>query len=186
MERAACIAQSPTHKLWLLHVAPPTSSSVPFNLDRDILRNRAFSGRSMMVSWYGWNNGVPTADAAPFELAPVDQANFSWPRWGQFHQTKGSAGEEVDLPEAMRLEQLYNKWTLAGSSARRAEIWREMLAIHADQVFVIGTISRAPIPLAADAALRNVPREGLYAWDPGGHLGIHRIDEFFFEGGRQP
>jgi peptide/nickel transport system substrate-binding protein len=155
-------------------------------LDRDILRNRAFSGRSMMVSWYGWNNGVPTADAAPFELAPVDQANFSWPRWGQFHQTKGSAGEEVDLPEAMRLEQLYNKWTLAGSNARRAEIWREMLAIHADQVFVIGTISRAPIPMAADAALRNVPREGLYAWDPGGHLGIHRIDEFFFEGGREP
>jgi nucleotide-binding universal stress UspA family protein len=40
VERAACIAQSPTHKLWLLHVAPPTSSSVPFNLDRDILRTQ--------------------------------------------------------------------------------------------------------------------------------------------------
>ena len=155
-------------------------------MDRDILRNRAYSGRSMMVAWYGWNNGVPTADAAPFELAPVDQANYSWPRWGQYHQTKGSAGEEVDLPEAERLERLYNQWTLAGSGERRAEIWREMLAIHADQVFVIGTVSRAPIPLAADAALRNVPREALYAWDPGAHLGIHRIDEFFFEGGRKP
>ncbi|NIP76190.1 MAG: ABC transporter substrate-binding protein, partial [Xanthomonadales bacterium] len=46
-------------------------------MDRDILRNRAYAGRSMMVAWYGWNNGIPTADAAPFELAPVDQANFS-------------------------------------------------------------------------------------------------------------
>jgi peptide/nickel transport system substrate-binding protein len=155
-------------------------------MDRDILRNRAYAGRSMMVAWYGWNNGVPTEDAAPFELAPVDQANYSWPRWGQYHQTKGSAGEEVDLPEAERLERLYNQWTLAGSGERRAAIWREMLAIHADQIFVIGTVSRAPIPLAADAALRNVPREGLYAWDPGAHLGIHRIDEFFFEGGRAP
>ncbi len=155
-------------------------------MDRDILRNRAYSGRSMMVAWYGWNNGVPTADASPFELAPVDQANYSWPRWGQYHQTKGSAGEEVDLPEAERLERLYTQWTLAGSGERRAEIWREMLAIHADQVFVIGTVARAPIPLVVDAALRNVPRQGLYAWDPGAHLGIHRIDEFFFEGGRAP
>jgi peptide/nickel transport system substrate-binding protein len=155
-------------------------------LDRDILRHRAYSGRSMMVAWYGWNNGVPTVDAAPFELAPVDQANYSWPRWGQYHQTKGAAGEEVDLAEAERLERLFSQWTLAGSRERRAEIWHEMLAIHADQVFVIGTISRAPIPLAADAALRNVPRDALYAWDPGAHLGIHRIDEFFFEGGREP
>ena len=41
MERAACVAQSFVSKLWLLHVAPPTKSSVPFNLDRDILRTQA-------------------------------------------------------------------------------------------------------------------------------------------------
>jgi len=155
-------------------------------MDRDILRNRAFSGRSMMVAWYGWNNGIPTADAAPFELAPVDQANFSWPRWGQYHQTKGAAGEEVDLAAARQLERLFAQWTLAASPERRGEIWREMLAIHADQVFVIGTVSRAPVPVVVDAALRNVPSKGLYTWDPGAHLGIHRIDEFFFEGGRDP
>ena len=40
VERAACIAQSFINKLWLLHVAPPTSASVPFNLDRDILRQQ--------------------------------------------------------------------------------------------------------------------------------------------------
>ena len=155
-------------------------------MDRDILRLRAFSGHSMMVAWYGWNNGIPTLDAPPFELAPVDQANFSWPRWGEFHQTKGSSGEQIDLPEAERLERLFTQWTLTSDDKRKSEIWREMLAIHADQVFVIGTVSRAPLPIVADAALRNVPHDGLYAWDPGAHLGIHRIDEFFFEGGRQP
>ena len=40
VERAACIAQSSVSKLWLMHVAPPTKSSVPFNLDRDILRTQ--------------------------------------------------------------------------------------------------------------------------------------------------
>lgn len=148
-------------------------------LDRDILRNRAYAGRSMMVAWYGWNNGVPTADTEPSELAPVDQANFSWPRWGQHHQTKGAAGEPVDLPEAARLLELHEGWTLSGSEERRAAIWREMLAIHAEQVFCIGTVARAPVPAVAKRTLRNVPEEALYAWDPGAHLGIHRIDEFF-------
>jgi nucleotide-binding universal stress UspA family protein len=40
VERAACIAQSIVGKLWLMHVAPPTRSSIPFNLDRDILRTQ--------------------------------------------------------------------------------------------------------------------------------------------------
>ncbi|HSF94630.1 MAG TPA: ABC transporter substrate-binding protein [Thermohalobaculum sp.] len=149
-------------------------------LDRDILRNRAYAGQSMMVAWYGWNNGIPTPDAAPSELAPVDQANFTWPRWGQFYQTKGAAGVACDVPRAERLLELYDDWMRAGDEAAKAAVWREMLDIHADEVFVIGTVSRAPIPVVAAAALRNVPDEALYAWDPGAHLGVHRIDEFFF------
>jgi peptide/nickel transport system substrate-binding protein len=149
-------------------------------LDRDILRNRAYAGQSMMVAWYGWNNGVPTAEAPPSELSPVDQANFTWPQWGQFYQTKGSAGQACDLPRAMRLLELYDEWMRSGSIDEKAAVWREMLDIHADQVFVIGTVSRAPIPIVAAANLRNVPDSGVYAWDPGAQLGIHRIDEFFF------
>lgn len=149
-------------------------------LDRDVLRNRAYAGQSMIVAWYGWNNGIPTPDAAPSELAPVDQANYTWPRWGQFYQTRGAAGVACDMAPGERLLALYDEWMRAGSDAGRAAVWREMLAIHADQVFVIGTVSRAPIPLVASERLRNVPEDGIYAWDPGAQLGIHRIDEFYF------
>ncbi|MEM9043804.1 MAG: ABC transporter substrate-binding protein [Pseudomonadota bacterium] len=155
-------------------------------LDRDILRNRAYAGRSMMVAWYGWNNGVPTPRAAPFELAPVDQSNFTWPKWGQFYQTKGDMGAPPDVPEAARLLELFEVWSTAYSEEAKEAAWREMLAIHSDQVFVIGTVSRAPMPVVAHATLMNVPEEGLYAWDPGAQLGIHRMDEFFFEGGKSP
>lgn len=150
-------------------------------LDRDILRDRAYSGRSMMVAWYGWNNGIPTADAEPNELAPVQQTNFSWPAWGQYHQTRGAAGEAPDLPEAIRLMQLYEAWSRAPDADARADAWREMLAIHADQVFAIGTVSRAPVPVASDPRLRNVPAEAIYAWDPGAQIGMHRMDEFWFD-----
>jgi peptide/nickel transport system substrate-binding protein len=150
-------------------------------LDRDILRDRAYAGRSKMVAWFGWNNGVPTPHAPPFELAPVDQSSFSWPRWGQYYQTKGSAGEAVDLPAAKRLLELFEAWERASGPAARADAWREMLEIHAEQVFCIGTVARAPMPVVAAASLRNVPAEGLYAWDPGAQLGVHRIDEFWFD-----
>jgi len=147
--------------------------------DRTILRNRAYAGRTMMVAWYGWNTGIPTAEAAPAELAPVQQANFSWPLWGQHHQTKGEVGEPIDMPVARRLYRLFERWTRAPDRAGRAAAWREMLDIHASEVFVIGTVARAPLPIVRDARLMNVPEEALYAWDPGAQIGMHRIDEFF-------
>lgn len=148
-------------------------------LDRNILYNRSYAGHSMMVAWYGWNNGIPTADAAPDELAPVNQSSFQWPLWGQYYETKGKLGEKPDLPAAERLMRLHEQWSSAPTEAARAEAWREMLAIHAEEVFVIGTVARAPLPIVAKTALRNVPEDAIYAWDPGAQLGIHRMDEFF-------
>jgi len=157
-----------------LHVRP---------LDRTVLRNRAYAGRSMMVAWWGWNNGIPTPDTAPSDLAPVKQTNYSWPKWGQYHQTKGAAGEEPDLPKVNRLLRLYGQWKLAGNRDKRARIWREMLAIHADQVYCIGTVSRAPLPVVVTDSMVNVPETAIYAWEPGAQLGVHRIDEFFYREG---
>lgn len=151
--------------------------------DRDVLRNRAYAGQTMMVAWYGWNIGIPTAATAPTDLAPVDQATFTWPKWGQYYQTKGSAGEEPDLPEAKRLMDLFAAWGQAPGPEEKADIWSEMLALHADQVFCIGTVARAPVPVVHAASLMNVPKTGIYAWDPGGQIGVHRMDEFFFEKG---
>ena len=148
--------------------------------DRTILRNRAYAGRTMMVAWYGWNNGIPTAEAEPAELAPIQQANFSWPLWGQHYQTKGEVGEPIDMAVAERLYDLHDAWSSAPDRAGRAAAWREMLEIHAREVFVIGTVSRAPLPVVRDKRLRNVPDEALYAWDPGAQIGMHRIDEVWF------
>ncbi len=149
-------------------------------LDRDILRNSAYQGASMMPVWYGWNNGIPTASSPPDELAPVDQANFSWPMWGQYWQTKGTAGEPPQIEPAKRLLALYKEWQASPDEEGQAAAWNAMLDIHADQVFAIGLVSAAPQPIIVSNRLRNVPQKAIYAWDPGAHLGVHRVDEFFF------
>ncbi len=152
-------------------------------LDRDILRNRVFSGTSMAAVWFGWDNGLPRPYTSPAYLAPTDQVFFAWPKWGQYHQTGGEVGEAPDMPEAQRLMELVHDWEIATSDAERTAAWSEMLKIHADQIYGIGILAGAPQPVVVNKSLRNVPTTGIWAWEPGAHFGIHRMDEFFFEGG---
>lgn len=152
-------------------------------LDRDILRNRVFSGNTMASVWYGWDNGLPQNYTSPAYLAPTDQVFLAWPKWGQYYQTGGEAGEAPDLPEAKRLMELMHAWEAATDDAGRAAAWHEMLKIHADQVYGIGIVAAAPQPVVVSDRLRNVPSDGIWAWEPGAHFGIYRPDEFFFVGG---
>ena len=152
-------------------------------LDRDILRNRVFSGTTMASVWFGWDNGIPQSYTSPAYLAPTDQVFLSWPKWGQFYQTHGTVGEAPDMEPAQRLMALLDQWNSATDATMRAEAWREMLQIHADNVYAIGLIAAAPQPIVVSNRLRNVPKAAIWAWDPGAHFGVHRMDEFFFEDG---
>ncbi len=148
-------------------------------LDRDILRNRVYSGNSMASVWFGWDNGIPQSYTSPGYLAPTDQVFLAWPKWGQHFQTNGAAGEAPDVPEAQRLLELLKIWENATTDAERETAWRGMLAIHADQLFGIGMLAEAPQPIVVSSRMRNVPQKALWAWEPGAHFGIHRPDEFF-------
>ena len=154
-------------------------------LDRDILRNRIYAGTTMAAVWFGWDNGIPQVFTSPSYLAPRYQEFFAWPKWGQYYQTNGEVGEAPDMPQAQRLMELALIWDRATTDEERAAAWREMLKIHADQVYGIGILAEAPQPVVVNNNLRNVPKKGIWAWDPGAHFGIHRPDEFFFaeEGG---
>ncbi|OED46185.1 peptide ABC transporter substrate-binding protein [Rhodobacteraceae bacterium (ex Bugula neritina AB1)] len=152
-------------------------------LDRDILRNRVFSGNSMASAWFGWDNGLPQSYTSPVYLAPTDQVFLSWPKWGQYYQTGGAAGEPPDMEPAQQLLSLLENWDMATSEDERLSAWRSMLQIHADQVYAIGVIAAAPQPVVVSNRLRNVPEQAIWAWDPGAHFGVYRPDEFFFEDG---
>jgi len=152
-------------------------------LDRDILRNRVFSGSAMASVWFGWDNGLPQTYTSPSYLAPRHQEFLAWPKWGQYYQTDGEVGEAPDMPEAQRLMELALQWDRASTDAERESAWTEMLKIHADQIYGIGILAEAPQPVVVSNTLRNIPETGMWAWDPGAHFGVHRMDEFFFEGG---
>ena len=146
-----------------------------------VFRNRVFSGESMMTISSGLENGVATAAMSPAELAPTDQQQLQWPRWGQFVETQGSSGEAIDMEPGRALQRLNADWRDALGDAERASIWRRMLEIHAEQLFSIGILADVRQPVVISNRLRNVPAEGLYNWDPGAFFGIYRPDLFWFD-----
>ncbi len=150
-------------------------------LDRDNLRMQVYSGSSMASVWFGWDNGIPTANTSPDYLAPMQQEFFAWPKWGQFHQTGGKAGEAPDLEEAIQLMEYAKQWVAADNEAERKSIWEGMLAIHADQLYGIGVVAETPQPIVVSKRLRNVPEKAMWAWQPGAQFGVHRPDEFYFQ-----
>ncbi len=150
-------------------------------LDRDILRNRVYAGVSMSAVWFGWDNGLPTASTSPKYLAPTNQEFFAWPMWGQYYQTHGSVGEPPDMKEAKVLMELSNDWHKTTDVEKRTAIWSKMLTIHAENQYGIGILAEAPQPVVVNENLRNVPETAIWAYEPGAHFGVHRVDEFYFE-----
>ena len=150
-------------------------------LQREVFRNRIFSGQTLISVWGGLENGLPTPDMSPQELAPTTQQQLQWPKWGQFLETSGEAGEPVDLAPAAELLELNRAWMTTPDRAGREAIWHRMLEIRAEETYTIGLISGVPQPVVVSRRLRNVPDKGVYNWDPGAHFGIYRPDTFWFD-----
>jgi peptide/nickel transport system substrate-binding protein len=147
----------------------------------EVFRNRIYAGEAVMVISKGIDNGIPTPLMAPGELVPVDQTQYQWPKWGQWFQTRGGAGEEPDLPVARELMDQLSIWQAARNDADRAKAWARILEIHAENVFSIGLIAGVQQPIVVRRTLRNVPKDGLFNWDPGAFFGIYRPDLFWME-----
>lgn len=148
---------------------------------RDVMRNRAYAGEALMTVWSGWDNGVATPLMSPAELAPTRQDTLCWPKWGQYFQTGGEAGEPINMAEGAELMSLYREWLDSESNAERERIWLRMLAIHAEQQFIIGVVSAVLQPVVVNNHLHNVPEQGVYSWDPGAQFGMYHPDQFWFD-----
>ncbi len=148
---------------------------------RELMRNRVFSGDSVLSVWTGLENALPTALLSPQELAPTSQQQLCWPKWGLFHESNGRAGEPIDLAPAQELLDLNNEWVASADANRQREIWLRMLSIRAEQAFSIGTVRGVPQPVVVNALLRNVPTEGIYNWEPGSFFGVYHPDTFWFD-----
>jgi peptide/nickel transport system substrate-binding protein len=147
---------------------------------REVFRNRVFSGEAIMSTWSGVENAAPTADFSPREFVPYEQHQLQWPKFGQYYETEGQAGEPPDMPKVQRLAELGEAWHHTIDEGKRRQIWEEILKIHAEETYMIGIVNGVPQPVVVNDKLRNVPEKGIYNWDPGAYFGVYKPDTFWF------
>lgn len=147
----------------------------------ETMRRRIFAGETMIAISSGLENGLANAEMAPDALAPVDQMQYQWAPWGQYVQTNGNSGSPPDMATGQRLMELRAAWDEAGDPARRKRIWEEMLELHASELFSIGIIAAVYQPIVVRNGLRNLPREGIWNWEPGAHFGIYGLDVLWWD-----
>ncbi len=99
--------------------------------------------------------------------------------WGKWYFTGGEEGEEP--PEECK-ENL-KRWETIKTITDEEEIIRlakEILRSQAENLWVIGTVGGAPVPVIVKNNLRNIPEESIWAWD---NLFINpaRPAQFFFK-----
>jgi peptide/nickel transport system substrate-binding protein len=147
---------------------------------RDILRSRILGGQTMMSVWTGLDNAVPTADMSPANLAPTREDQLQWPMWGMHYESSGERGKEPDLPAAKELVTLLRMWKETVNTVQREIAWHRMLTLHSENVFSIGLVNQTLQPIVTNARLKNVPGEGVWAFDPSCYLGMYRPDTFWY------
>jgi peptide/nickel transport system substrate-binding protein len=150
---------------------------------RDIFRSRAIGGEVVMSVWYGLDNGVPTPEMSPAELAPTADDQYQWPVWGMYYATARTKGEAPDMPEVQYLVDKLAAWKMTTTDEERTAIWHDMLKHHAEQVFTIGTINGISQPIVRARRLRNMPEKALSGFQPTSFLGVYMPDTFWYEGG---
>ena len=122
---------------------------------------------------------VPTPDTSPKEFAPTMQGGLQWSRWGMFVESKGKQGEKCDMERPASSSTTSRNGSTRPTTTTRRKAWDKILATNADEVFSIGTVNGIRQPIVVGPKIRNVPKEGYYAWDPGGYIGLYQPDTFW-------
>ena len=147
---------------------------------RNVFRNRIFSGETAMSIWSGVENGLITANSSPAEFVPISQQSLQWPKWGQYYETNGKAGEKPTGEHVIHLLELYQRWKNTAAQKEKSKIWQKILEIHSDQIYSIGLVAAVLQPVVVSSQLKNVPLSAIYNWNPGAHFGIYKPDTFWF------
>jgi len=131
------------------------------------LQDQRATGNLMDATiWHG-DAGADTLFpfANHFMVPTTPQWSIStWPLWSRWVSTRGEDGEEP--PEQIKeLIGVFDQMLVEPDPDRRVELGKELARAQAENLWVIGTVGRAPWVLIVSNDLRNVPEEGIWVWD---------------------
>jgi peptide/nickel transport system substrate-binding protein len=102
----------------------------------------------------------------PYWSVPMNWGwEWSWDSlWGNWYQTNGKEGEEPPQEQ----KDLLTKWEQMKATLdenERTRLGKEILAAQAENLWTIGSVGLAPVPICVASNLVNIPDEQLWGWD---------------------
>lgn len=90
---------------------------------------------------------------------------IAWaPLWGKWYVTKGEEGEEPPSEVKKNIER-WEQFRIALNEEERIRLGKEILRSQAENLWTIGVVGLAPVPVIVRDNLRNVPEQALFGWD---------------------
>lgn len=128
---------------------------------RSVLGPKIKANEAMMSSWGGDEVLDVLLLRRPKWFAPIFGDESSWaPLWGQWYATQHEKGEE---PPA-EIKQLFD-WLDKYIETDDVEYAKKILASQAENLWTIGTVADAPVPLIFNKDMKNVAEEEYWVWD---------------------
>jgi peptide/nickel transport system substrate-binding protein len=128
---------------------------------RSVLRPKILANQMIMSSWGGDEIMDTLLARRPKWFAPIYGDESTWaPLWAQWYLSKGKEGEEP-IPEVKQLYEWFDKY----AETDDVQYVDKLLASQAENVWTIGTVADAPIPLIFNKDMKNVPESDYWVWD---------------------
>lgn len=145
------------HQNWVaLGLAPEIKT-----MDRALYWERAIGNQVQMAVW-GMDRGLePFVD--PIYLIPFDNRSWWAVNWGVWYHENGAGGEEPD-EDARAVQTLYDEFKVTIDAARQIELGKEIVRLHGENVWNIGTVGMPPAIVVVKNNFRNVPEEAVTDW----------------------
>ena len=146
---------------------------------RENFRLRTFSGEAIMTAYRRRRDRGADAEHQPQGVRADHAGRPAMVALGHVRRVQGQAGREVRHGVGLQAPRLRQGMGERDRRAGRRKAWEKILPTNADEVFSIGTVNGIRQPIVVGPKVRNVPKEGYYAWDPGGYIGLYQPDTFW-------
>ena len=143
-------------------------------VDRGLQSARAQAGEMQMTLWHADRVTDILFPVVPDWWAPRSTGwdRSMWNDWARYYQTDGRLGEEPP-PIMKQLQRWTDEMRITMDEAHRIEVGKKLLAVGAENLWVIGTVGLAPHPVVVSKRLKNVVPNGIWGWDNRWTLAYH-------------
>ena len=130
-------------------------------MNRDLFYQRKAAAMHDMAVWFGEIEDNPLID--PRWMLPFSGESNHAVSYAQWFTSDGAVGEPPSGDLAHALE-LYQQIERTVDPDRRLELMRRIVELNRDNLWVIGTVGRTPLPVVVSERMRNVPDVAVETW----------------------